>query len=89
MEGIQEVYLRYLHDPRRAIIVGQQLLEEYPQQRASQARAVLRIIEACVHIEQLKEARHWMELAESEYGDVPSLQDQLGRLQKLAADRAD
>ena len=75
LEGIQEVYLRYLDDPRRAVTVGQQLLEEYPQQRVARARAVLRIAEAYLDLEESENARHWIERAEVEYDDIPEIQD--------------
>lgn len=75
LEGIQEVYLRYLDDPRRAIVAGKQLLKEYPDQQASKARAVLRIAEAYLNLKQPENARPWVERAEAEYPDVREIQD--------------
>jgi membrane protease YdiL (CAAX protease family) len=48
LAGVQEIYLRYLNDPRRAIAAGQELMRSYPDQRdlceramVSNARALL------------------------------------------------
>ncbi len=80
LEGIQEVYLTYLKDPWRSIVVGKQLLTEYPKQRESNARAVLQIAKANLNLEQWDEARSWLDQAESEYGDVPGILERIERM---------
>jgi membrane protease YdiL (CAAX protease family) len=80
--GIQEVYLRYLDDPRRAILTDQQVLTGYPNQKEMQAQAVLRIAEAYLKLKQPDEAGEWIERAESNYDDVPAIQDRLAPLRE-------
>jgi membrane protease YdiL (CAAX protease family) len=80
--GIQEIYLRHLDDPRRAIITGQKVLTEYRDQKETQAEAVLRIAEAYFRLKQADKAREWIERAESEYGDVPEIQNRLTSLRE-------
>lgn len=75
--GIQEVYLRYLSDPRRAIVTGEQLLEEYSDQRSSQAEAMFRIAEAYLKLNQFDKAHQWIERVETEYGDIKGIQNRV------------
>jgi membrane protease YdiL (CAAX protease family) len=83
MLGVQEVYLRYLDDPRRAIIVGERLLAEYPHQHKAQAQAVLRIVEAHLRLPQFDEARQWLERAEIEYGEAEGIESRAAALRNI------
>ena len=47
MVAIQEIYLLYLSDPRRAVIAGQELIDRYPRQRELCARATVFNARAC------------------------------------------
>jgi len=73
LAGIQEIYLRHLKDPRRAINAGRQLLHCYPGQRQCCAWATISNGEAFFIIGDLEEAARWMDTAETKYSDVDGI----------------
>lgn len=75
--GIQEVYLRYLNDPRRAIVTGHRLLAETPDQREILARGVLSMVHAYLELDQTEQARHWLERATADYGHLDGMAERL------------
>jgi hypothetical protein len=85
--GIQEIYLRFLNDPRRAIVAGRKLLTEYPRLHDARAKAMLSMIEAYVQLEEYADAANWIERAEAEYGDQDGMSARLGVFRRAAAER--
>jgi membrane protease YdiL (CAAX protease family) len=69
LAGIQEVYLTHLSDPYRAIVVGQEIIDKYPEQRESCSWATIAMGRAYLELSELDEARTWLELARKDYSE--------------------
>ena len=88
MVAIQEIYLLYLSDPRRAVIAGQELIDRYPRQRELCARATVFNARACHSFGDVKQAREWMQKAEDNYADISGIPNKIEALKHdLASDR--
>jgi len=74
LAGIQEIYLRYLNDPRRAITTGQELIASYPDQRELCARAMISNARAYRDLGDDAQAERWLNEAEKRYPDVTHTQ---------------
>lgn len=75
LNGIQEAYLYYLHDPRRAIVYGRRLIEQYPDQRESHARALFDNAIAYKELGDHAEATRLAQQAIESFSDVPSIRE--------------
>lgn len=78
--AIQEIYLFYLHDPRRAVTAGQELIERYPRQRELCARATVRNARACLSFGDVQQAREWLQQAKGSYADISGIQNEVETL---------
>ena len=88
MVAIQEIYLLYLNDPRRAVTVGQELIDRYPRQRELCARATIFNARACRSFGNDQLAWEWLRKAEGSYGDITGIQYKVDALkQGLASER--
>jgi|GEM_PF-6577153 len=67
--GIQEVYLTHLKDPYRAIVIGQEILAKYPEQRELCAMATVKLGRAYLELGNMREARTWLDRAKRDYSD--------------------
>jgi hypothetical protein len=83
LAGVQVICLRYLHDPRRAIMTGQELIAAYPRQRELCARAVLSNVRACLELDDHDQAERWLGEAEWRYADSMHYQVELRSLRRI------
>lgn len=91
LAGIQQAYLHFLHDPRRAIVTGRRLLEQYPDQRTACARATVASASAYLELGDSASATRLAEQAAADFSDLPEIaaaaQTLLEELQERSADQ--
>lgn len=80
LAAIQEIYLLFLNDPRRAVVAGRELIEEYPRQRELCARATVFNARACLKFGDNQQALKWVREAEDSYADISGMQDKIEAL---------
>ena len=88
MAAIQEIYLYYLNDPRRAVTAGQELIDQYPRERELCARTTIFNARACLTFSDDQRALEWIREAEDSYADITGIQRKVDALrQGMSAER--
>ncbi|MDG1895726.1 MAG: type II CAAX endopeptidase family protein [Fuerstiella sp.] len=82
MVAIQEIYLLYLNDPRRAVTAGQELIDRYPGEREFCARAVIMNARACQSLGDAQLVGEWIRHAEDSYADITGIQVKVDALKQ-------
>jgi hypothetical protein len=86
--AIQEIYLLYLNDPRRAVAAGQELIDLHPRQRKLCARATVFNARACLSWGDVQQAGEWLQEAEDSYADISGIPNKIEAIRHgLASER--